>query len=737
MAQQILKSGNIYDEYHREQDKTTTQVILLVEGIIIALFPFLLPLLILTFYVWHRDMTDLTTTWNRKVDKVRTWTLLFLIPSFLVFYFFVFPYIPPNDLPVWGVYPQIALHTSMLVSVILFSITVLASAYLIYRVRKWCKVRCNPLRNIQGEDYMFIPTKDYGVLTLDKINTGIMVVGAPGGGKTELILQMMSQLPERNDYPWVVFDPKGDYAKEFAKEGDIVLALRGGTHAWNIFREIDMDPDDPDALVNVEEEIKEITSGLLSGDAWKNDKFWIQTARELLFAVIYMKLRDDWELYWNMKQEYIKVKKEAEAQGKKAPPEPESLKDFLGFMRKNYDLANYLKTSSLETLYKDLSKYDKLKAIANYVSKDSEKMGLSIFATLTSEIEKIFIGTFGSPTSIKLPQMSIREYMQNPNGRKLFILYDVQKGDVIGNIYKVLIERAIKYGLGADYGKITDREHENILQKFIKEREEAKKKGKKAMKDNVITRRKYFIIDEFQNIPPVRNYQQLVNFGRSLGCTSIIGVQSLAQIDKKYKQEGTNSIVAGHGTVISFRAYDKRTSQFIMERVGEHEFHTQHPITAPTPSGGQVAIGREIQRVAYNPVSEAEMRYMKPGNVLIITTHGWRKVRLYTYAEAIGVIKEYKKTLWRLKMHEKLQKRIQAKKLEMKKEMQKIATKNKKEIDALKDKKSALFSNRKPKPKVKVNGDKKDSKGKESKIPLTPTLAKSATDAEPKGDEKK
>ena len=734
---QMLKTGDILYEYNREQDKLNVKLILLFEGVVIAFFPFLLPLLPLTFYIWHRDLTDLSTDWKRKIDKLRVWTLFSLIPSFFAFYFFVFPYIPSNSIFIWSIYPQIAPHIPMLWSVVLFSVIVVATAYGMWKFQKWCKIECNPLKKYikKDERYLFIPTRDHGVITIDKINTGIMVIGAPGGGKTELILQMMAQLPEEKDDAWIVFDPKGDYAKEFAKDGDIILALRGGTHAWNIFQEADLDPDDPDAMIHIEEDIKEITSGLLSDEAWTNDKFWIQSAREVLFGVIYTKIREAWEMYWNMRQGWINENKKRKENGEEPLPMPEQLKDIKNFLPTNYDLANFFKTTPLEKIYALLNKYEQTKSIAGFVNPDADKMALSVHATLISEVEKIFVGTFGSMNSAKLPQMSIKEYLKNPNGRKLFILYDVQKGEVIGNIYKVLIERAIKFALGGEYGAVKLDGNKNILDQIKKEREEAKKKGKKVMKGNEIKRRKYFIIDEFQNIPPVRNYQQLVNFGRSLGCTSIIGIQSLAQIDKKYKQEGTNSIVAGHGVVFSFRAFDKRTSQFVMERLGEHVMHFQRPVSAPTPRGSQATIGREIQRVNFYPVSEAEMRYYKAGEVLLITTHGWKKLRLLTYEEAVDKLHEFQRTLWKLRMDEKLRQRIKEKKKEMKVEMQKVAMEKKKEIEHLKNKKQSLFKppkktkpqkpTAKPKhkatpkkklpPKKKKKGDNKDENDKKNK----------------------
>ena len=663
---QIQKSGNVEEEYYREQDRLNIEIILVVEAVIIAFLPFLLPLPLLTFYIWHRDIQDLSGDWKRKIDKERLWTLLFLLISFFVFYFYVFPYIPPNPFPMWSVYPAIAPHFSLLINTILFSISVVATAYLTFKAHEYCKKKCNPLLKYIDKDILIIPTQTHGTLFLDNINTGIMVLGSPKGGKTELIKQFFMQLPKDDDYAWIIFDPKGDYIEEFATDKDIILAIDGGTHAWNLFWEVPLDPDNTETLREADADIHEIAAGLLSEESWQQDKFWIQTARELFYGVMYMKIREAWENYWLAKESYRKLVDEAKRNGEETPPMPDILKDIKNTLPPNFELATYLRSTSMEDMYADLSKYEKLKSIAEYVNPEAEKMAMSIHATLSSEVEKIFIGSFGSSKSGKLPQMSIREYMENPRGRKLFIKYDVERGAVLGSIYKVIIERAIKFAL---------------------------KNENKYTKDGKL-KRKFFIIDEFQNIPPVKNYQQLVNFGRSLGCTSIIGIQSLAQVDEKYKQEGTNSIVAGHGIVVAFHGYDARTSQFIMERLGKFGFWTQRPLQVQSlHGGGSATIGRELQRIESMPLEEREMRYWKAGEGILITQHGWKKIRIYPYSSIIDedtgkrveggkdIIMRTRKEMWRLKLRMKIEGK-KGKKPTMKKlKKTKLPSKGKKEMN--------------------------------------------------------
>ena len=91
-----------------------------------------------------------------------------------------------------------------------------------------------------------------------------MVLGSPGSGKTELIKQIIYQLSlnpflrkkgckefslypsllkrgRRKDDVWVIFNPKGDYLKEFGTENDIILSVNNSNYGWNLFREIEPD----------------------------------------------------------------------------------------------------------------------------------------------------------------------------------------------------------------------------------------------------------------------------------------------------------------------------------------------------------------------------------------------------------------------------------------------------------------------------------------------------------------
>ncbi len=631
-----LKAEEVARIHERQEDAWRVKMILLFSLVVTAFLPFLVFLPLVIFSIWRRDLKDFRGDYVRKVDKRYLWTVLLIPFSFIAFYFLVFPFIPPNDIPIWGIYPSIVFMHNIILNILFFAVSAVALILLMLELKKYLAVKYHPLQKYKDStDYLVVPTQTHGSFIFDRINTGIMVVGAPGSGKTEWIKQIVYQLPNRDDYAWIIFDPKGDYLEEFGnKDKDIVLAVEGGNYAWNLFWEIDIDdPEDPVQMARMIDDIKEIASELLS-DEGMQEKYWIDTARQIFFAVVYIMMRESIEMYLAALEDY---------ENGRTKDKPE----FRDFLPTNQDLVNYLNSADIRTTYEKLKEYKEVRGIAEHINPESEKQAVGVWSVLQTNIEKLFIGSFGRSAEYK--QMSIREYIADPKGRKLFIEYDVSHGNILGPVYRVLIDRAIKYSFAREnkYGK-----------------------------DGKI-RNKYFLIDEFQNVPKLNLYQNLVNYGRSFHLTSVIGIQSLAQVDVAYKKELTEAVVAGHGYVFSFRAWDDRTSKFILERIGKKQFWHYRPVQSSSSTGkGSATIGGEYQLTEYYPLSEKELRTFRPGECVIITPDGYKKVRLYLYKDGKEIIKKIKRLILRLKL-------IDAKRRELKNAHGEKAKKIKREIRML------------------------------------------------------
>ena len=235
-----------YAEYLEEEHNLQKIMLLMTVGLLIfAPFILVLPLVILGIY--RKDPKDFENPYRRRWMKNHLWKIMYLPLNFVAFYFLVFPLIPPN-VPIWGLWSSLCVTRNMVVNVLAFAVSAVALILLTVRVVKpYFELIYHPYRDLtKTDDYLIIPTRQHGTLILKKINTGILVLGATGSGKTEFIKQLMAQFPEDDEYAFVIFDPNGDYFREFGDpKRDIVLSIKGreSTHAWNIFREIA--PKDP------------------------------------------------------------------------------------------------------------------------------------------------------------------------------------------------------------------------------------------------------------------------------------------------------------------------------------------------------------------------------------------------------------------------------------------------------------------------------------------------------------
>ncbi len=641
---------------------------------------FTLPLIL--NHLYKREPTNFDNPYKRVWHKDKYWQVWLVALNILFFMFLVFPFIPAKA-PFWGFWSEFILpyfyplvQRDFMWNLAMFLvITIPYMFFVLAFLRPYYKVKHHKFRDlVDDENHLVVPTRDDGTIVLRRINTGIMVLGAAGSGKTEFIKQLVAQFPTRDNYAWVIFDPKGDYLKEFGTKEDVVLSIRPNesTYAWNIFKEIaPKDPlkvqekmrdvmeevikersneKEPLSLDEVIEKLKEegisdeelaedpyISIAQITGELFKEmtkssqDKFWNYAAQQVLEGIIYVMYKDALEMFkedyeeWELAmdnyekelkewEEDLKVavddkEREEMLKNKPTPPQKPLFEDYLPT---NADLYDMVMKNNYATTYEMLNKYKELKLVAAYLNPQAEKMAASVWAVLGTQFRRIFQGTFG-PESRRFKQISMKEYIKNPNGRRLFIEYDVSKGDVLAPIYRMLIDRLIEYSLS---------------------------KGTE-------NQRKYFIIDEFQNVPQLTLYQNLVNYGRSLNVTSVIGIQALTQVESTYGKEVTDAVVSGHRFIFAFSLGDERSRKFVSEEVGSRNIWTIRPVSVSSenPKGGSKVIGSEYNKLEYKPIEIGDIRFWKAGEVLIIAREGVKKVRLFTYGEAKPIITRFKRMI--------------------------------------------------------------------------------------------
>ena len=170
-----------------------------------------------------------------------------------------------------------------------------------------------------------------------------------------------------------------------------------------------------------------------------------------------------------------------------------------------------------------------------YVGDGANPQGLGVFAELQTVIRKIFVGAFA-----KKGTFSIQKFVQQRQAKTLFIEYDLSHGATLVPIYKLLIDLALKESMGNN----------------------AKNR---ANKGNV-----YIFCDEFKLLPDLLHIEDAVNFGRSLGIKVFAGLQSIDQLIENYGEARAKNIISGFSSVLSFRANDESTRQFVVGKFGKN-----------------------------------------------------------------------------------------------------------------------------------------------------------------------
>jgi type IV secretory pathway TraG/TraD family ATPase VirD4 len=128
---------------------------------------------------------------------------------------------------------------------------------------------------------------------------------------------------------------------------------------------------------------------------------------------------------------------------------------------------------------------------------------LGVFGYINAMLNDLFTGIFEDPYpggAISMRRL-VRERGKNQGKTVVFIEYDLSAGEVLGPMYRLLIDLAMKEALGQNT----------------------------ARNGNV-----FFVVDEFKLLPNLMHIDDALNFGRSLGVKVFAGLQSIDQLFENY-----------------------------------------------------------------------------------------------------------------------------------------------------------------------------------------------------------
>lgn len=360
------------------------------------------------------------------------------------------------------------------------------------------------------------------------LSTGMLVMGAPGTGKTNLLSMVTAQLLrtlEPNGIV-VIFDSKGDYYREFWRHGNSGYKqyLIGSTEdygrevcAWNIFGEI-MERDSSGRLLyrgsGSDTDAFEIAEQLFKNMPSQNQPVFPKMAAQLLSTILIYFMRTYTERNPAMLNNQV-------------------LKDFLFSVT-----AEKLR----QMLSKDYMRDQR--GVSDYISANKGGQTQGVISYLQTVARQTFIGSFGLRASAgRLSnahpdgnEVSMRQLVRQGEPAVLFVEYDLRRGNVMAPVYGLLCDQLLKHSLG----------------------------GRHSNRANV-----YLIIDEWKLLPELEYMGNALSFGRSQGVKVICGLQNYPAIASIYGEERAKDIIAGFQSVISFRLTDSDSRRYIGERFGK------------------------------------------------------------------------------------------------------------------------------------------------------------------------
>lgn len=235
------------------------------------------------------------------------------------------------------------------------------------------------------------------VLDNEIFSKHILAIGSIGSGKTNLmnhIVKFILSDIKENDIV-VFFDAKGDYLKEFYRDGDIVIGdehkfgEKYNVQHWNLFKDIQYSP--------VEERLesaREITTSIFKQyiDNSQSPNF-LMGARDILTSLIISSLRamDRGASAWD-----------------------------------NEKLKNRLNKWTIEDIKKRTNQYEDLKWASSYLMNEGSATTQSYISPLYMVAQEVFVGPFA-----KSGNFSMREAIREKGGKSIFLEYDITRGKPI------------------------------------------------------------------------------------------------------------------------------------------------------------------------------------------------------------------------------------------------------------------------------------------------------------------
>lgn len=356
---------------------------------------------------------------------------------------------------------------------------------------------------------------------LDKslLSKHLLLLGGIGSGKSNVFnLSIDSLLPRMGERDIMfIFDTKGDFERNFYNKSNPNHSIIGNdkkyeniTKYWNVFEELMNEDGRYDKKSELD--AMEIAKQFFVGREDSSQPFFSQAATDLVSKVM------------------IHLMREATRTGKEDMLSTETLVSFL--KGANLDVYHQVVNSKANPDFKSAELY------FGQPGQGLTPQALGVFGNVNAMVDDLFKGIFAECRNYHIKtqrSFSMKDFVKKRGGRVVFVEYDLSTGEILGPMYRLLFDLALKAALG----------------------------GRDEKDGNV-----YMIIDEFKLLPNLMHIDDALNFGRSLGVKVIAGLQSINQLYDIYGEEHGKVLAAGFMNSICFQTMDFDSREYISKRFG-------------------------------------------------------------------------------------------------------------------------------------------------------------------------
>ncbi|MGI9353940.1 MAG: type IV secretion system DNA-binding domain-containing protein, partial [Rhizobiaceae bacterium] len=118
-------------------------------------------------------------------------------------------------------------------------------------------------------------------------------------------------------------------------------------------------------------------------------------------------------------------------------------------------------------------------------------------------------------------------------------------------------------------------------------------------------RRVWLFLDEFPQLPPIKQFPTFLELGRSKGVAVVIGAQDIAQIRAAYGPDQAKSWFGMMGTKVITRINTSEAAEDISRMIGTQEI--DRSLKSTTRAGGRLSVTRSLARETRRVITASEI----------------------------------------------------------------------------------------------------------------------------------